>query len=331
VQAFDDPAWQVPSPSQVDAPSWVEPLHEAAAHTVPAGHSAHAPLPSQEPFCWQVCGTCTAHSSSGSVLAAMGPQVPSWPCPFFAAVHAWQRPPHAESQHTPSTQKPDWQPSAFVHAMPPPELLELLELELLELELLEPVLLELLELVWAHVPVVHVYPDTQSADEAHGLVHAPAEHWYGAQLVPLGLLPQLPWPLQMDPIRTSPWHVITPHGVPCGQSWHAPPPLHAPLSPQVDMADAVQSPSGFRPAATGPQVPSVPWPFFAAVHARQRPVQALLQHTPSTQKPDWQSAEAEHATPLAAGTTHALPTQAAPVSQSALVVHEVSHAPPEHA
>jgi len=33
----------------------------------------------------------------------------------------------------------------------------------------------------------------------------------------------------------------------------------------------------------GPQVPSRPLPFFAAVHASQVPPQAVLQQTPSTQ------------------------------------------------
>ena len=37
---------------------------------------------------------------------------------------------------------------------------------------------------------------------------------------------------------------------------------------------------------TNPQVPSAPLPLSAAVHARQRPVQAWSQHTPSAQKPE---------------------------------------------
>src|SRR5688572_22225906 len=58
-------------------------VHSApVAHGVPLTLSAQAPEPLQlaEPL----------HSSSGSLLLAMGPQVPSEPEPFFAAVHAWQ-------------------------------------------------------------------------------------------------------------------------------------------------------------------------------------------------------------------------------------------------
>ena len=92
-----------------------------------------------------------AQSSSGSEPATTGPHVPSAPCPFFAAEQATHVPVHAESQHTPSTQKPDahWAPA--VQAIAPPELLEL---ELLELAVLL-VLLELEVLVW-QVPWVHV-------------------------------------------------------------------------------------------------------------------------------------------------------------------------------
>jgi hypothetical protein len=36
--------------------------------------------------------------------ATTGPQVPSVPCPFAVAEHAWHGPGQALSQHTPSTQ-----------------------------------------------------------------------------------------------------------------------------------------------------------------------------------------------------------------------------------
>lgn len=47
-----------------------------------------------------------------------------------------------------------------------------------------------------------------------------------------------------------------------------------------------------------PQVPSTPLPFFAVVHAWQMPVQAELQHTPSTQNPLGQSDGLTHAVAL---------------------------------
>src|SRR5689334_10246085 len=72
---------------------------------------------------------------------------------------------------------------------------------------------------------------------------------------------------------------------------HAPAPLHA--------AMPAHSLSGSRPAATRPQVPSAPEPFFTAVHALQSVLQAVLQHTPSAQKPEVHSPFAAHAAPLA--------------------------------
>jgi len=57
---------------------------------------------------------------------------------------------------------------------------------------------------------------------------------------------------------------------------HIPDPLHAPEG---------QSPSRSRPFETSPQTPSEPVPFMKALHARQIPVQAVSQQTPSTQFP----------------------------------------------
>jgi hypothetical protein len=58
------------------------------------------------------------------------------------------------------------------------------------------------------------------------------------------------------------------------------------------------------PAATGPQTPLLPEPFAAAVHAWQRPVQAVLQQTPETQKPEAQSLPVVQGPPSPAGTVH---------------------------
>jgi hypothetical protein len=58
------------------------------------------------------------HSLSGSVSGATCPQLPSWPPPFFAALHAWQVPAQAELQQTPSTQLPLEQFAPTAHAVP---------------------------------------------------------------------------------------------------------------------------------------------------------------------------------------------------------------------
>ena len=71
--------------------------------------------------------------------------------------------------------------------------------------------------------------------------------------------------------------------------------VHAPEPSQV--VDPEHSLSGSSPLAMAPQVPSDPLPFFAAEHATQAPLHALLQHTPSTQFPLWQFAFTLHADP----------------------------------
>jgi hypothetical protein len=81
-------------------------------------------------------------------------------------------------------------------------------------------------------------------------------------------------------------------------------------------------------------LPSMPThvPGVAALHASHCPVQAVSQHTPSTQKPDWHSSFTEHCVPCAAGVTHwpVAVTHALPEPQSASAVQPVPHAPAVH-
>ena len=68
---------------------------------------------------------------------------------------------------------------------------------------------------------------------------------------------------------------------------------------------------------TLPQTPSEPLPFFAAVHATHAPVHAVLQHTPSVQKPLVQSVLSLHCLPCAQVVPHvslAPPPQSTSVS-----------------
>jgi hypothetical protein len=53
----------------------------------------------------------------------------------------------------------------------------------------------------------------------------------------------------------------------------------------LQICEPAHSLSGSRPFVMFPHSPSEPKPFFAALHAAQRPVQLVLQHTPSTQFP----------------------------------------------
>jgi hypothetical protein len=209
------------------------------------------------PVCPQEFWACAAHSLSGSVLVAIGPQVPSAPEPFLVAVQAWQVPAHAEAQQTPSTQKVE------AHSAPVPQA--------------APSTFG----VW-HVPPAQTKPDAQSPAPAHVVRHAPAEQLYGAQLVPLAEVPQVPVPLQTCGTTLEPWQIEEPHEVPDAKSWHAPAPSHWPVVPHVEAGCDAHSLSGSVPAAMGAHTPSEE-PVLAAVHALHRPVHAVAQQTPSTQ------------------------------------------------
>jgi hypothetical protein len=97
--------------------------------------------------------------------------------------------------------------------------------------------------------------------------------------------------------------------------------------PHVDCACCAHWLFGSVPIATLPQAPSTPPPFFAAVHAWQVPVQALLQQTPSAQKPDAHCDAAAHALPFPSAGAQTPAVQLSPGMQSALVAHEVLQAP----
>ena len=77
----------------------------------------------------------------------------------------------------------------------------------------------------------------------------------------------------------------------------------------------------------GPHVPSAPAPFLLAEHAWHKLVQLVLQQTPSTQKPDWQSVAFVQTAPLPKRPMHTPALHENPFAQSALVPHIVLHAP----
>jgi hypothetical protein len=187
---------------------------------------------------------------------------------------------HAVAQQTPSAQTPDWHSAPLVHAAPLPS-------------------------GSVHAPWLHTKPAAQSAAVAHVVKQAPPLHAYGAQSVPPEASPHVPDPSQICAFTTVPWQTVAPQLVPAAHSSHAPAPLQAPSVPQVDAACCAHSLSGSVPAAIGPHTPFAPPPFFAVLHAWQSPVHALLQHTPSAQKPLAQSDPTEHGPPSPAGTTHA--------------------------
>jgi hypothetical protein len=105
--------------------------------------------------------------------------------------------------------------------------------------------------------------------------------------------------------------------------WQAPAPSHLPFVPHEELPWSVQVAWGSAPlAATGVQRPS----DEVSAHDTQAPVQAVLQQTPSAHRPLAQSPPAAHVWPFCLGPQ--LPfTQACPLTQSALLVHRLMHAP----
>ena len=102
--------------------------------------------------------------------------------------------------------------------------------------------------------------------------------------------------------------------------------MHCPVLPHVAAASCAHSLSGSNPPEIGPQVPSAPAPFLLAEHAWQRLVQDVLQQTPSTQKPDWQSEFIAHWAPFPLRPTQLPPTHEYPLAQSVPVEHVVLQA-----
>jgi hypothetical protein len=162
---------------------------------------------------------------------------------------------------------------------------------------------------------------------AQVVAQAPASHVYGVQSTPPACGPHVPVPLHVCDLATVPAHVGVPQTVPEAQIWQAPAPSQAPSVPQVDWACIAHWLLGSFPAATLPHRPSAPLPFLAAVHAWQVPVQALLQHTPSAQKPDWHVAPDVHELPFACEAVQAPPLQVYPEMHWAFELHGVVQAP----
>jgi hypothetical protein len=123
------------------------------------------------------------------------------------------------------------------------------------------------------------------------------------------------WPSASLPTHTRAPASVTAHRVPGLQSESA---AHESLQPSVPL-QSVRPHSfwGSVPPATGAQVPRLP----ATSQASQAPVQAVAQHTPSTQRPPRHSASTPHAVPFAFCPTQTPWMQAAFCLQSEGPVH----------
>jgi hypothetical protein len=110
----------------------------------------------------------------------------------------------------------------------------------------------------------------------------------------------------------------------------APEPLQTPVWPQLAAPMLEQAPCGSPlPFFTAPQMPSAPWPFLAAEQASQvMPVQAVVQQTPSEQKPLEHWSPAVQAVPVPSWGVHWwLALQYAPLAHWLSAVHMVVQAP----
>jgi hypothetical protein len=104
-QILTSPTPHTPAPSHVWIPVTAAPSHVPALHTVPSTYARQAPWPSHVPSSPQVATSDFAHvdAARGARPAGTNEHVPIEPC-TSQRLHVS---PHAESQQTPSTQKPD--------------------------------------------------------------------------------------------------------------------------------------------------------------------------------------------------------------------------------
>jgi hypothetical protein len=109
-------ALHAPRPSHVFAKVCVDvpdpSAHVCGAHSVPAGHRRHAPLPLQKPSVWHVERSVSAHRAEGPT--GKGLHVPIAP----GTAHDWHAPVQAELQQKPWAQTPDTHSTFPPHAWP---------------------------------------------------------------------------------------------------------------------------------------------------------------------------------------------------------------------
>jgi hypothetical protein len=253
VYGAQDCSWrsgQRPAPSQAAASVATPFAQLGARHSTSAPGYAQAAreAPSQAPPQADPAPAQAARAPCGA--PATGAQVPTEP----GASQASHCPPHAASQHTPSTQKPLWHWFAWAQLAPCASL-------------------------GAQTPAAQKSPGTQSESAAQLPRQAAWPQTYGAQgwVCAAG---QRPAPSQAAAsVATPALQLAVRHS----EAGYAQAPVEAPSQapPQAEpsLAHAGRAPWGAP--ATGAQVPTEP----AASQAWHWPPHAVSQQTPSTQKP----------------------------------------------
>jgi len=231
------------------------PLHAGAVQTIWAAKRAQPPTPSHEPVMPQVAGACTWQTPCGSAPpTSIGQQLPPRPC-WLQLTHG---PLQATLQQRPSVQNADLHSLSFVQTAPfglGPQL-----------------------------PFTQAMPAAQSVLALQVVAHVlvAASHPNGTQIV-AGPALQRPSPSQTSTSLTeAPLQVPGLHTVPAGCLRQCPCPSQVPSRPQVDAGVASQAPeSSAAPFATNEQMPGE----LGALQVLQVSLQAVVQQTPSAQKP----------------------------------------------
>jgi hypothetical protein len=173
-----------------------------------------------------------------------------------------------------------------------------------------------------HELSTHTLPAEQLASVAHAPKHCAPLHANGMHGIASGAM-QAPVALHVDSGVNTLFSQRAPaQMVPGRCRLQAPAPSHVPSVPHVSAGCAGQLSRGSCvPAATGVHTPSAD----GSAQLRQPPLHASAQQTPSTQNPDTHSSSAAHTWPLALRPQLPL-SHAWPATQSALLVHRLTHA-----
>jgi hypothetical protein len=234
-------------------------------------------LPSQNPSVLHVPAPLSAHCPSGSCPAGTSVQLPALP----ATAQDLHVPVHIVLQQAPCWQMPELQSSALAHGPPSGRLPQL--------------------------PLLHEFGAVQSASVVQVMRHLPSEaQTYGSHGWPeVGV--QVPPPLHRHAsVIVDPVHDGSLQMTPAGYFRHAPAPSQTPSVPHEVMPWSSHSLRGSVPTSAGRHVPRLPWD----AQVWQPSVQAVLQQTPSMQKPLWQSAFTEQDLP--SGSRTAVPPPSPP-------------------
>lgn len=172
--------------SHFETSTRVEPVQDAAAHTVPTAYLRHAPAPSQVPSSWHDAAPVFLHTARGSAT----PAAVLMQSPGVMPAQVRHAPAHASLQQTPSAQKPDAHSAGAAQVWPGPFL--------------------------PHDPIRQSRPGAQSSLLVHEPRHPPSRHVKGAQsmVAPPTHLPEASHALAVR--SRVPMQAAGPHALPAG-------------------------------------------------------------------------------------------------------------------